>query len=141
MNQTNHRERTPYEKKLFWRKARMYAVWALTFIACLIVSLSAFNKRFLEINDPQIKGAYVQIAKLLPTLETNEASLYGTYALLSQSREEAKKMDITLSPDTLASSRSGPDTLEGLLMFQDIHMIGNIDGICNKETWEELIDI
>ena len=120
MNQTNHRERTPYEKKLFWRKARMYAVWALTFIACLIVSLSAFNKRFLEINDPQIKGAYVQIAKLLPTLETNEASLYGTYALLSQSREEAKKMDITLSPDTLASSRSGPDTLEGNYVAQRI---------------------
>ena len=67
MNQTNHRERTPYEKKLFWRKARMYAVWAVTFVACLVVSLSAFNRRFLEINDPQIKGAYVQIAKLLPT--------------------------------------------------------------------------
>ena len=95
MNQTNRKERTPYEKKLFWRKARMYAVWALTFIACLIVSCSAFNKRFLEVNDPQVKGAYVQIAKLLPTLEANEASLYGTYALLSQSREEAKKMDIT----------------------------------------------
>ena len=35
----------------------------------------------------------------------------------------------------------GPDTLDALLMFQDIHMIGKIDGICNKETWEELIDI
>ena len=112
MNQTNKKERTPYEQKLFWRKARMYAVWALTFIACLMVSLSAFNKRFLEINDPLIKGAYVQIAKLLPTLETNEASLYGTYALLSQSREEAKKMDITLSADTLADSRTAQDILE-----------------------------
>ena len=112
MNQTNKKERTPYEQKLFWRKARMYAVWAVTFVACLVVSLSAFNKRFLEINDPQIKGAYVQIAKLLPTLETNEASLYGTYALLSQSREEAKKMDITLSADTLADSRTAQDILE-----------------------------
>ena len=112
MSQTNRKARTPYEKKLFWRKARMYAVWALTFIACLIVSLSAFNRRFLEINDPQIKGAYVQIAKLLPTLETNEASLYGTYALLSQSREEAKKMDITLSADTLADSRSAQNIIE-----------------------------
>ena len=35
----------------------------------------------------------------------------------------------------------GPDTLDALMMFQDIHMIGKIDGICNKETWEELIDI
>ncbi len=112
MNQTNKKERTPYEQKLFWRKARMYAVWAVTFVACLVVSLSAFNKRFLEINDPQIKGAYVQIAKLLPTLETNEASLYGTYALLSQSREEAKKMDITLSADTLADRRTAQDILE-----------------------------
>lgn len=112
MNQTNKKERTPYEQKLFWRKARMYTVWAVTFVACLVVSLSAFNKRFLEINDPQIKGAYVQIAKLLPTLETNEASLYGTYALLSQSREEAKKMDITLSADTLADSRTAQDILE-----------------------------
>lgn len=112
MNQANRKERIPYEKKLFWRKARMYAVWALTFVACLVVSLSAFNKRFLEINDPQIKGAYIQIAKLLPTLETNEASLYGTYALLSQSREEAKKMDITLSADTLADSRTSQDILE-----------------------------
>jgi len=113
MNQTNKKERTPYEKKLFWRKARMYAVWALTFVACLVVSLSAFNRRFLEVNDPQIKGAYIQIAKLLPTLETNEASLFGTYTLLSQSREAARKMDITLSEDTLAGSWSAPDIIKG----------------------------
>ena len=120
MNQTNRKERTPYEKKLFWRKARMYAVWALTFIACLIVSCSAFNKRFLEVNDPQVKGAYVQIAKLLPTLEANEASLYGTYALLSQSREEAKKMDITLSADTLANTRSAQDIIKGSYVAERI---------------------
>ena len=113
MNQTNRKERTPYERKLFWRKVRMYAVWALTFIACLIVSLSAFNQRFLEVNNPQIKGAYIQIAKLLPTLEANEASLIGTYALLVQSREEAKQLGITLSGDTLAESRSADDILEG----------------------------
>ena len=59
MNQANHKERTPYAKKLFWRKVRMYGVWVLTFIACLIVSLFAFNRRFFEINEPQIKRAYV----------------------------------------------------------------------------------
>ena len=35
----------------------------------------------------------------------------------------------------------GPDTLGALLLFQHIHMDVNNGGICNKETWEELIDL
>ena len=35
----NHKARTPCEKKLFWRKARMYAMWTLTFIAGFFILL------------------------------------------------------------------------------------------------------
>lgn len=113
MNQTQRKERTPYERKLFWRKVRMYLMWGLTFIVCLVVSMFSFHRSFFETIDPQIKSAYIQIAKLLPTLEESEMSLLETYKLLAQSREDAKNMDITLSSDTIANSRTADEIVEG----------------------------
>lgn len=140
MNQSNLKQRTPYEKKLFWRKARMYLAWALTFIACLIVSLYSFDRRFFGTINPQVRGAYTQIARLMPTLEANEKSLVETYELLLESREEAKAMGITLSQDTIADTRSAQDIIEGSFSMSRItHLAVGHNGIvfvARKDTGE-----
>jgi len=140
MTQTNRKPRTPYEKKLFWRKVRMYLMWGLTFIVCLVVSTVSFHHSFFKTVDPQIKSAYIQIAKLLPTLEESEVSLQETYQLLTQSREEALKMGITLSSDTIAESRSADEIVEGSYALSRItHMtVGHNGGIAValKDTGE-----
>ena len=113
MTQSNAKAQTPYERKLFWRKVRMYLMWGLTFAACLIVSLTSFNNRFFDSIDPQIMSAYTQIAKLMPTLDANEKALVNTYEALVKGRAEARKMGFTLSEDAIADSRSAQDILDG----------------------------
>ena len=140
MNQTQRKERTPYERKLFWRKARMYLMWGLTFIVCLVVSSISFHHSFFEAIDPQIKSAYIQIAKLLPTLEESEASLLETYKLLAQSREDAKNMGITLSSDTIANSRTADEIVEGSYALSRVTnmTVGHNGGVAvaRKDTGE-----
>ena len=113
MTQQKSNQRTPYEKKLFWRKVRMYLMWTLTFVACLIVSLTSFNARFFEAIDPQIRSAYIQMAKLMPALDANEKALVATYESLVMGRAEARKMGFTLSKEAIADSRSARDILDG----------------------------
>ncbi len=130
MIQSNPKQQTSYEKKLFWRKVRMYLAWALTFIACLIVSLFSFDRRYFEIINPQIRRAYIEIARLIPTLEANEESLVKTHELLVKSREEAKTMGITLSQDTIADTQFAQGMIEGSFAMNRItHLSVGHNGI------------
>ena len=142
MTQTNLKARTPYQKKLFWRKARMYTAWALAVIACLAVTMISFHHRFFDTIDPQVKDAYVQIAKMLPELDNSETSLIEAYKALTQSREDANSMGITLSGDTVAQSRSINNILEGSYALERItHLTVGYSGsvaVALQETGEIL---
>ena len=142
MTQSNAKAQTPYERKLFWRKVRMYLMWGLTFVACLIVSLSSFNHRFFESIDPQIRSAYTQMATLMPTLDANEKALINTYEALVKGRAEARKMGFTLSADAIADSRSAQDILSGSSAVDRITRLtvgrNGMVTVASKETGEIL---
>ena len=99
MNSPSSKKQTPYDKKLWWRKARMYLAWALTFVVCLCVSANDFHQRFFRAIDPQIKSAYVKMTELLPGVALTEAAMDTTYELLLSSRKDAVNMGFSTSGD------------------------------------------
>ena len=120
MNHSSAKSLTPYEQKLKWRKIRIYAVWAITVVACFFLSFHFFDDRFMELIDPQIKQAYTQIAELVPTLKSNEDSVKSAYRLMLNSRNEAAKAGIKLSQDYNAQSQPLEEILDGCFAIDRI---------------------
>ena len=112
MKEPDPKNLTSFQKKLHWRKVRMYVMLALTFIACLVVSVSSYHRRFFDAIDPQIRSAYSKIASLMPAIEEDERSLIATSQALVRSREAVGKMGITLSGDTMTGKLSVESILE-----------------------------
>ena len=64
-----------YQRKIRWRKVRLYAVLVLSFILVLALSTAIFARNYSSRVKPQINRAVIQVARLLPQLEQNEAML------------------------------------------------------------------
>ena len=64
-----------YQRKIRWRKVRLYAVLVLSFILVLALSTAIFARNYSSRVKTQINWAVIQVARLLPQLEQNEAML------------------------------------------------------------------
>ena len=111
MNNGTPTPKTDYEKKLFWRKVRLYLVWGVSFIACLILSFNLLEARFLKQVGPQINRAFAQIANLLPDLSENEQTLTKLYTAMTENRNSAVQAGIGLSEADLESIGESVDAL------------------------------
>jgi len=120
MNNPSHKVLSPYEKKLMWRKVRMYLVWVVSFIVCFFFSCYFYNVRYMKTLDPQISQAYSQIANLLPAIQSNEDSVMQTYSQMLVSRTEAAASGITLSQNYSADSQSVSEVLKGCFAIDRI---------------------
>ena len=76
-----------YRRKLRARKARLYAVLVLSFILVLALSTAIFALNYSRRVEPQVNRAVIQVARLLPQLAQNEATLREAYDQMTQSWE------------------------------------------------------
>lgn len=139
MKLPHSKEKTPYEKELWHRKARMYVAWVLATIVCVFVSVTTFDARYSEMVDPQIKRAYVKINELIPDFAVSERSLDATYNLFLRSRQDAEQSGIKLSADyTPGDAEEGG--LEGGFTLEWVTQlnVGNHGSVivANKDTGE-----
>lgn len=79
-----------FRKRIKRRKIRLYAVLFFSFILVLVSSSYIMMKSYANRVRPEIKRAVIQVAKLLPQLEQNEASLRDAYAQMNESWEKIK---------------------------------------------------
>ena len=89
--------RTPaqkkYRKTILRRKACLYAVLLFAFVLVLFVAISVFGSSYSWILRPQVNRAVIQVARLLPQLEKNEAMLGDSYDRMVQSWEKVFDLD------------------------------------------------
>lgn len=76
-----------YAGKIRRRKIRLYAVLIIAFILVLIRSTWIFIENYARHLEPQVNRAVIQVARLLPQLEQNEAMLADAYDQMIQSWE------------------------------------------------------
>ncbi|MBR2696983.1 MAG: mechanosensitive ion channel [Clostridia bacterium] len=74
-----------YRRKLRARKARLYAALILSFILVLALSTATFASNYSSRIKPQVNRAVIQVARLLPQLEQNEATLREAYDQMTES--------------------------------------------------------
>ena len=144
MNLPFLKKRTPYERSLWSRKARMYVTWALVTIVSLVVSLTVFDARFFEMLDPQIKRAYVKMNDIVPSFAVSEYSVGVTYDLFKQSRKEVQESGITLSQDYASEDDSPLGRLDGSFTLEWVTQLGvgkrGSVVVVNKSTGEIIAD-
>ncbi len=81
-------EQKKYGKKMRRRKTGLYAVLILSFLIALVISTLLFLGTYARILMPQIGRAMIQVSRLLPQLEKNEAMLRESYDQMIQSWEK-----------------------------------------------------
>ena len=86
-------EQKRYRHRVNWIKAFLYLVWILSTIVMFTVSFLVFDNKFIERVNPQIDRAIIQVARLLPEMEKDEASLREAYDKMVQSWEEISSSD------------------------------------------------
>ena len=72
-------EQKKYGMKMRRRKTGLYAVLILSFLIALVISTLLFLGTYARILMPQIGRAMIQVSRLLPQLEKNEAMLRESY--------------------------------------------------------------
>lgn len=82
-----------YRKTIRRRKFVLYAVLVLSFVLVLLLSTMVFADSYSKILRPQVNRAVIQVARLLPQLEKNEAMLRDSYDQMTQSWEKVFDLD------------------------------------------------
>ena len=77
-----------YNQRLKWRKRLLRLIMLVSLIFCIFMSVVVLFNRFSNMIQPQINRAIVQVAKLLPQLESNENAVREVYAQILKSREK-----------------------------------------------------
>ena len=77
-----------YNQRLKWRKRLLRLIMLVSLIFCIFMSVDVLMNRFSNMIQPQINRAIVQVAKLLPQLESNENAVREVYAQILKSREK-----------------------------------------------------
>ena len=77
-----------YNQRLKWRKRLLRLIMLVSLIFCIFMSVVVLMNRFSNMIQPQINRAIVQVAKLLPQLESNENAVREVYAQILKSREK-----------------------------------------------------
>jgi len=80
-------EQKKYGKKIRRRKTGLYVVLVISFLLALMISTFLFLGNYAKILMPQIGRAMIQVSRLLPQLEKNEAMLRESYDQMIQSWE------------------------------------------------------
>ena len=80
-------EQKKYGKKIRRRKTGLYVVLVIFFLLALMISTFLFLGNYAKILMPQIGRAMIQVSRLLPQLEKNEAMLRESYDQMIQSWE------------------------------------------------------
>ena len=86
-------EQKQYRRRLTWKKVFLYLAWFASVVAVLFVSFNVFEKDYQSRIQPQIDRAVIQVARLLPQMEQNEATLRDSYNQMIQSWENILKSD------------------------------------------------
>ena len=81
-------EQKRYRHRVNWIKAFLYLVWILSTVVMFIISFNVFDKDFKKRVNPQIDRAIIQVAKLLPEMEKDEASLREAYDKMVKSWDD-----------------------------------------------------
>lgn len=72
-------QKTVFEKRLGWRKRRLYLIFTAAFIISLITAFFTLSDYFDRITQPQIARAIIQISKMFPEIEYNDVNLREAY--------------------------------------------------------------
>ena len=86
-------EQKQYRHRLTWKKVILYLAWFASVVAVFFVSFNVFETDYQSRIQPQINCAVIQVAKLLPQMEQNEATLRDSYNQMIQSWENILKSD------------------------------------------------
>ena len=90
-NETEEQKR--YRHRLTWKKVFLYIAWLASAVGVFFVAFNVFDVDYESRIQPQIDRAVIQVAKLLPQMEQNEAALRDSYEQMIQSWENILKSD------------------------------------------------